>query len=765
MRPLPGVHSRRFQSQERTSGESGRAVLELLRVRLPDGLEAPVRTLFGDAELLLALSADVLPHGDFGDVCLVATRDRLAVFVHEASGWRQDFHRPLAEIEALSLEDGVGGSVVMARWDGVDRRLVRLTSARRLAFSEAVGLLNTLREEGEWQVERLRRRYRICSRCGEAVATEMTVCRNCVKRGTLLRKVLRYSAAYRGQVVAMLLILGASGMVGLANPFLAKMLVDDVILPRQGTQLLFLLVGGMLAVNLAEVVLQAVGSVISAKIGAGAVHDIRRDMFHKLQELSLSFYAHRETGALIARVNQDTEQLQRLLVDFIPYGMTSVLMAVGILGLLFYLSWVLTLFMLVPIAGMVLFMRGAFPRLRRYWDRFLERRSRLTAHVSDVLSGVRVVKVFAQEQAEVDRFTGRSEEYREAQIGAHVMMAKVMPVLHGMAMSAAPVVWLIGGLLVFRRQMSLGDIVAYVGYLAMLFRPLFIMTRLAQLIPSALAAADRVFDVIDAEPEIADAPDAVAMPEIEGRVELREVTFGYDASKPVLRDIDAVIAPGEMVGLVGHSGAGKTTTINLLCRLYDVQRGQILIDGVDIRKIRYRDLRRQIGIVLQETFLFNGTIAENISYAKRDATPDAIVEAAMVANAHEFILRKPDGYDTIVTGGGENLSAGEKQRLAIARAVLADPRILILDEATGNVDLETEQKIQEALKRLISQRTTIAIAHRLSTLRDADRLVVLDKGRVAEQGSHEELTARPDGVYAKLVSLQRRQSEITGVAG
>jgi ATP-binding cassette subfamily B protein len=321
----------------------------------------------------------------------------------------------------------------------------------------------------------------------------------------------------------------------------------------------------------------------------------------------------------------------------------------------------------------------------------------------------------------------------------------------------------VGGLLVFRGRMTLGDIIAYTGYVGMLFRPVFILTRLAQLIPNTLAAAGRVFDIIDSDPEIADAPDAVAMPDMRGEIELQNVSFGYDSNKEVLHDVSLRIAPQEMVGLVGHSGAGKSTTVNLICRLFDVGSGRILIDGIDIRKIKYSDLRRHIGIVMQETFLLDGTIAENIAYGRPGSSPLEIIAAARAANAHDFIMTKPDGYDTEITRGGGNLSAGEKQRLAIARAILCDPRILILDEATASVDLETEKKIQEAISRMVRERTTIAIAHRLSTLRDADRLVVLEKGKLAEQGTHEELLAKPDGVYRRLIDLHRQTSGLRAV--
>jgi ATP-binding cassette subfamily B protein len=325
-------------------------------------------------------------------------------------------------------------------------------------------------------------------------------------------------------------------------------------------------------------------------------------------------------------------------------------------------------------------------------------------------------------------------------------------------------VWAVGGELIFLKKMTVGSVVAYSGYLAMFYQPVLTLARMVQMLSNSLSAAQRVFAVIDAPMDVRDAPDAVAMPVVRGTIEFRNVSFGYSTFKPVIKDLSLTIGERERIGLVGKSGAGKSTIINLVCRLYDADSGGVFVDGIDIRKIRGTDLRRQIGVVLQETFLFNGTIYDNIAYAKPEASRDEVIEAALAANAHEFIVAKADGYDTGVGERGVRLSGGEKQRIAIARAILRDPAILILDEALSSVDTQTEKKIQEALANLTRNRTTIAIAHRLSTLRSYDRLYVIDAGMCAEFGTHEELMNRK-GAFYELVKMQERLSQIAPAEG
>jgi ATP-binding cassette subfamily B protein len=397
-----------------------------------------------------------------------------------------------------------------------------------------------------------------------------------------------------------------------------------------------------------------------------------------------------------------------------------------------------------------------FHRCGQKWGKFC-------SLLNESISGIRVVKAFAQEDREMDRFMQRSEALAEAGIKADGFWYVLFGWMSFLTGLGAIIAWLAGGLEVIAGNMTVGMLVAFYGYLWLFFGPLQWFSQVNNWMSRAFAGAERVFEVIDTPTEAYESPDAVSIPYIQGDIEFRNVRFGYDKSNPVLKGISIDVKQGEMIGLVGKSGVGKTTLINLICRFYEADSGQILIDGVDIREIRLKDLRRQIGVVLQEPFLFNGTIAENIAYGKPGATFEEIVAAARAANAHNFILGKPDGYDTQVGERGSKLSGGEKQRVSIARAILHNPRILILDEATSSVDVETEKQLQEAIQRLVAGRTTFAIAHRLSTLRNATRLVVLDEGKIAEEGTHQELLDKK-GVFHKLVDIQSQTSQIIGVS-
>lgn len=735
-----------------------------LRRPLPETVLALVEQHVGkETELLVAMPADMLPSGDYGESWLVMGRERLgAVCVKGDTPELISLHN-VGDLDSVTISAGVGNSVMQAKKNGSVHRVIRFSNARRAEFSQAATLIDSWVQESEWDTDSVNIKRSLCPRCARPIPKGMDLCQSCLDKGKLLRRSLSYVQPYGGLVLGVILLMTLSSVLALLPPFLGRYMVDRIITPLRNPHLILPIALAMLATYVVQSIVEGLTRLFSAKTGTRAIYDVRSSMFDRLQEMSLSFYAKKQTGALITRVNQDTSQLHALLVEFIPFGVNMILMTVGILGLLLYLSWFLTLCVLVPIVTMVFVIRRIFPQFHMFWGRFYEKRSRLSAYVTDVITGVRVVKAFAQEPSEITRFNEKSGDLRDAHYSASKKMAQTIPILQALAMSGSPIVWLVGGWMVFDGKMTLGDIIAYSGLVMMLFRPIFILSRLAELIPHSLAAASRVFDIMDAEPEIADSPDAKPMPDADGLIELKKVSFGYEPHKRVLQDVSMRIEPREMIGLVGHSGAGKTTVVNLICRFYDVDDGAVLIDGVDVRDIRYDDLRKLMGIVPQETFLLNGTIADNIAYAKPDAGPADIIRSARVANAHDFIVRKPDGYDTMVEEGGKNLSVGEKQRIAIARAVLCDPKILLLDEATASVDVETENQIQEALERLTRERTTIVIAHRLSTLKNAHRLLVLEKGKVSEIGTHEELMAREDGVYRKLADLHSQLSTLSAI--
>jgi ATP-binding cassette, subfamily B, bacterial len=509
----------------------------------------------------------------------------------------------------------------------------------------------------------------------------------------------------------------------------------------------------LIATRVAASFLQYAQRRFSSWIGARTLMDIRLALFHRFNKLSLGYYDKRSTGSVMSRITNDADNLWDFLMDGAPWFVTNMLTLVGTSAVLFRMNAPLAGLLLAPAPFLYFLTRWFMPRARQRFHVVWHRISRMYSSLNSALNGMRVIKAFAQEDRENSKFEERNRQVFLASYSANAMWAVYFPLV-GLLMGAGSwIIWLFGGYSVLHGTMTLGTLTAFAGYLMQFYAPFQNLSRALDWSTRSLTAAERVFEVMDTEPEVRESENAVALPVMKGAVEFKDVSFGYDKNKRVLEDFSLSVKPGEMIGLVGHSGAGKSTLINLLTRFYDVSHGSISIDGVDIRNIRAEDFRRQLGLVLQEPFLFPGTIRDNIAYAKPDATPEEVMRAAKAANCHEFILKFPDGYDSQVGERGQRLSGGERQRISIARAILHDPKILILDEATASVDTETEKAIQEAINRLIENRTTFAIAHRLSTLRHADRLVVMKDGKMAEIGTHDELIEK-DGVYAGLVKVQ-----------
>ncbi len=748
-----------------------------LTEQIPDWLEQALKDLgIGRSNLLAAVASDLSIDGRFGQEWLVLTADRLLVFDAKETGPSKRLDISLSQLKAFRVDSLIGGGALCAETGGTTIDVVRYTYAKEFRFGRIARYINEWIEyqtqpgdkSGPVLAEEIDEGQR-CAHCGLILPEGTRVCPKCLNKGKVIRRILRYLKPYWRQTTALwiLMILGMAFSV--VQPYLTRPLMDDVLVPAKPRSLEFrlgllgLLVLGLAAARILAETATIFRGRILAWLGSRISHDLRFQLFRHLQVLSLRFFDKRQTGAIMARVMHDTQSLQGALLDVIPYFVIHILTFVGICVVLFAMNWKLALLVLIPAPLVAVLSRVFWKWVHRLWHRLWFYRSRLNASINDSLSGVRVVKAFAQESQEIDRFGLHSSDLYRAEARAMKTQSTLFPVLGFIIGMGSLIVWFAGGRQVVRGEISIGTLMTFIAYLGMFYGPLQFLSRITDWLARALTSAERIFEILDTTPDVIEAHDAVALARMRGEVAFRDVTFGYDKHKPALRRVSLAVRPGEMIGLVGHSGAGKSTTINLLLRLYDVDEGHIFIDGIDIRHIRQQDLRAQIGIVLQDTFLFSGTIAENIGYAKQNATREEILSAAKAANAHDFILRKPDGYDTRVGERGVMLSGGERQRVAIARAILHNPRILILDEATSSVDTDTEKQIQEAIARLIKGRTTFAIAHRLSTLRNADRLIVLKEGQIAEMGTHDELLEKK-GEFHRLVEIQSEISKIKAIS-
>ncbi len=716
--------------------------------------ETPLFTIVGDLDL----------KGRYNESALVVTdRRTLAFDQYHAGGVYVAEH---AQVDKAFVKRMYGNAVLRVALRGeAPRDIFRFTySVASLCdaaalFAENIAGGGDVRQEFDIVKATFDKKKSFCPKCGRALGQQGAACISCTSKSTLVRKFAKY---VRPQLKLMVLCLALSLVttaMALAPPYVTKTLVDTVI-PNKDLNALLMLVAILLSVYIVQYTIGAVRGYFMRIAGDRIVAGLRNDIYEKAQYLPLSFYDKTSTGSVISRVSGDTSTLQAFMLRITQEAIIQFFLMIGIIVIMFLMNWKLTLLSLTPIPLVVLGARYFGKRIAPVYRKIWRRWAAVSSILTDTLPGVRVIKSFTGEQRSAEKFESYNNEWLIEDRKA-AKLSNIFPsAVTFFVTCGSLLIWGFGGKWVIQspQNISVGMLVSFISYAAMFYGPVNFFATLNDTYQNSLTSAQRILDVIDAEPE-ADFGKGNLVKKVKGKIEFRNVNFSFDRIKKALTNINLVIEPGDIVGIVGTTGSGKSTLVNLIMRFYDAYEGEILVDGVNIKELDLESYRSKIGYVQQEPIMFKDTVFRNIAFSLPDADVEQVIHAADVANAHSFIARLPDGYDTMLGERGVGLSGGERQRLSIARAVLKNPSLLIFDEATAAVDSETEHLIQQAIERLISGRTTLMIAHRLSTLRKANKIVVVDKGEIVEFGSHDELMALK-GKYFKLIEIQSMSEKI-----
>lgn len=685
----------------------------------------------------------------------------------------------LKAIETLEIIRDISGGTLLGIVDGVQTRLCQFSNSKMNEMERLKRNFDKVKKEEELNEEDIvgKKSHECCPKCGTLYPDqERKICPKCMDRKSLFMRMMKYFFKYKLQLGIMLVCYLLTGALNLVWPYLSGTFLYDKVLARDteiaawaesfGGKFTIILGFTVLTMVVTKVMIQAIGMLhgaMTARIVPEVVAEIKEEIFHSMGKLSISFYNSRQTGALMTRVLDDAREVTGFFVDGLPYLFTNVFTIVATAVVMISINPLLALASLFLLPFLTIQSYRMLPRLWTFYGKRHRASRKLNSQLNDSITGARVVKAFGQQEQELDRLGKGNKGVRDAELDVMKYDNKFNALYSIVENVISFIVWGVGSAMILSgTNMEFGMLVTFVGYVAQLQGPLDFMSYVFRWMTDCLNASQRIFEIIDAVPEVKEAVNPIRPNKIDGKIELSHVTFGYEPHKPVLKDITFTVEAGKMLGIVGHSGAGKSTLVNLISRLYDVNEGTIKIDGIDIKQMGFKELRSSIAMVSQETYIFMGTVAENIAYARPEATKKEIIEAAMQASAHDFICKMPQGYDTMIGSSGRSLSGGEKQRISMARAILANPRILILDEATSAVDTETELAIQESLERLVKGRTTLSIAHRLSTLRNADSLIVIDDGKVTEEGTHAELIEKK-GTFYKLMELQTKALAMRGI--
>ena len=666
---------------------------------------------------------------------------------------------PFEKLDSIKYESMVGCSAITALdEEGAPYIIARASLRHSERFSEFVTALK--RSAAGWKEQIAGRgKEKYCDDCGTLLIGG--ACPKCRKTSVRLNRFYDLCRPYIFRLVLISFMMVGVTLCALYHQNIQKILLDDYLRSGEGRVADVLpLFAIMLMLTAIQIGCTIGKNVLSVRLGSAMSMDLRAKLFKKIQSLSMSYIGSRPTGELMHRITFDTTAIRDFMERCFGNVFSNLITMVGAVLYMFIINWRLAILVVVFAPAVLVLSRMFHKRIHRMFWAQGRKGDSMKSRLQDVISGIRVVKSFGCEVREAEKFNEQSNELARINSRNESFWAIFFPVITFVMGLGVHFATYFGGIDVLKGNMTVGTLVQFIAYATMFYGPMRWMAHLPRMIMRMLNSLDRMYEILDEEPDIKDVPQPKECSG-NGEVEFKKVTFGYDPGEPVLEDISFTVKSGEMVGLVGASGVGKSTLINLLMRLYDVDSGSITIDGVDLREISSADLHRQIGVVLQDTVMFSGTIGANIRYARPDATHEQVIAAAKMANAHDFICRLPDGYDTYITERGGNVSGGERQRIAIARAILANPKLLILDEATSALDTESEELVQQAIERLTGGRTTFAIAHRLSTLRHADRIIVLNDHKVAEVGTHDQLLEKK-GIYYSLINAQSKLHRIKG---